>query len=78
MVAALPLIRTDCPTMFGSPLKSRCQISLTEDRDLFGARLVVFGREIATDDRRDADDLEEIFRHISAGVALRIVVDRKR
>ena len=47
---------------------------VTEDRDLFGARLVVVGREIATDDRRDADDLEEIFRHVSAGVALRIVV----
>ena len=47
---------------------------VTKDRDLFCARLVVLGRKVAALDRRDADDLEEVFGDIPAGVTLRIVL----
>ena len=41
--------------------------------DLFCARLVVLGREIAAQDWRHPDDFEKILRDISAGITLRIV-----
>ena len=41
-----------------------------EDCHLFRPWLVIVGRKIATKDWFHVDDLEEIFRHITAGVAL--------
>src|SRR5713101_1248245 len=46
---------------------------VAEDRDLFCARFVVFGGEIAAQDRRDSDDLEKIFGYVTAGIPLRVV-----
>ena len=47
---------------------------VAEDRDLFRARFVVFGREIAAHRGRHANDFEHVFRDITAGVALRSVL----
>ena len=44
---------------------------VAEDGGFLGARLVIRGGEIAPENRRDVDDLEEIIGHITAGVALR-------
>src|SRR6476659_3937360 len=46
---------------------------VTQDSDLFRARFVVVGSEIATKHRRDTDNLEKIFCYVSAGITLRII-----
>ena len=47
---------------------------MTKNDDLFCAGLVIICREVAAHHRRHTQNSEEILRHISAGVALRIVL----
>src|SRR5262249_39496712 len=47
---------------------------VTEDSDLFRPRFVVLSGEIPAKHRRDTDNLEKIFGHVTAGITLRIVL----
>ena len=58
---------------FGIAVEISLPNLIAQKSNLFRTGLVVIGGEITTHDRRHADDLEEIFRDITAGVALPIV-----
>ena len=77
MVADLPLILIDWPTMCGS-LEIALPDFVTQNCHLLRARFVVLGGKIAAHDGRHRDDPEKILRHITAGVTLRIVAIASR
>jgi hypothetical protein len=76
IVAGLPLI----PDVLADHRRSGAEIALPDavgdERHFLRARLVVFGREVAADHRRNAEAGQELFRHVGAGVALRFAVRR--
>jgi len=68
MVAALPLILDAFVRQCLGRRRNRVARFVAQDSDLFRARFVVLGSEIATKHRRDTDNLEKIFGYVSAGI----------